>query len=203
MVRRIAVNSAGYLLLGSHLAGMIKRVRGIAFTTRASPSFGNRMVDDSKVLLQKYVGDVFVYKDHYKGAIWRAYFCFLNLIPRQRVRSLLGVWSDSRRRDDHWLHAERGDDGAKGHAARGTGWDVLQGALDWNLAWYDCALSSNVHSLILGGCVDTSNQGILVMLMALGPEDVAKLKIGKLSPNTYDTDRFLLFWFVGSNCSET
>jgi RNA 3'-terminal phosphate cyclase-like protein len=48
---------------------MIKRIRGIAFTTRASPSFGNRMVDDSKELLQKYVGDVFVYKDHYKGKL--------------------------------------------------------------------------------------------------------------------------------------
>lgn len=39
----------------------------------------------------------------------------------------------------------------------------------------------------LGGCVDTSSQGIFAVLMAIGSEDVQRLRIGKLSPYTYVT----------------
>lgn len=43
--------------------------------------------------------------------------------------------------------------------------------------------------------MDTSNQGILVMFMALGPEDLAKLKIGKLSTYTYVQNNYISLVF--------
>ena len=34
------------------------------------------------------------------------------------------------------------------------------------------------------GCVDTSNQSLVLLLMVLGPEDVSKIRLGKLSSYT-------------------
>jgi len=41
-----------------------------------------------------------------------------------------------------------------------------------------------LHEIIQGGCVDTSNQSIMLLFMVLGPVDVSKIRIGKLSPYT-------------------
>ena len=35
-----------------------------------------------------------------------------------------------------------------------------------------------------GGCVDTQHQALCCMLMVIGPEDVSKVRFGKLSPYT-------------------
>lgn len=35
-----------------------------------------------------------------------------------------------------------------------------------------------------GGCVDTQNQSLALLFMVLGPEDVSKVRLGKLSPFT-------------------
>lgn len=48
-------------------AGQIKRIRGVAYITRASPTIGSRMVDVAKGLLLNYVSDVFIYIDNYRG----------------------------------------------------------------------------------------------------------------------------------------
>ena len=47
--------------------GFIKRIRGIAYSTRVSPQISNRMVTSARSLLNHFVPDVFVYTDHYKG----------------------------------------------------------------------------------------------------------------------------------------
>lgn len=47
--------------------GQIKRIRGIAYATRVSPQTANRMVDSARALLNKFIPDVFIYTDHYKG----------------------------------------------------------------------------------------------------------------------------------------
>ena len=47
--------------------GQIKRIRGIAYATRVSPQTANRMVDAARALLNKFIPDVFIYTDHYKG----------------------------------------------------------------------------------------------------------------------------------------
>jgi RNA 3'-terminal phosphate cyclase-like protein len=47
--------------------GFVKRIRGIAYSTRVSPQISNRMVTSARSLLNHFVPDVFVYTDHYKG----------------------------------------------------------------------------------------------------------------------------------------
>jgi len=47
-----------------------------------------------------------------------------------------------------------------------------------------CTHSGSDGLIFQGGCVDTSNQALALALMAVGPEDVSKIRLGKLSPNT-------------------
>ena len=35
-----------------------------------------------------------------------------------------------------------------------------------------------------GGCVDTSNQALALLLCVLGPEDVSRIRLGRLTPFT-------------------
>lgn len=48
--------------------GRIKRIRGIAYCTRVSPQTANRMVESARSLLNRYIPDVYIYTDVYKGA---------------------------------------------------------------------------------------------------------------------------------------
>lgn len=47
--------------------GMIKRVRGIAYTTKISPQMANRLVDGARGILNNLLPDVYIYTDHFKG----------------------------------------------------------------------------------------------------------------------------------------
>jgi RNA 3'-terminal phosphate cyclase-like protein len=47
--------------------GFVKRIRGVAYATRVSPSMSNRIVDSSRSLLNKFIPDVYIYTDHYRG----------------------------------------------------------------------------------------------------------------------------------------
>lgn len=48
--------------------GRIKRVRGIAYCTRVSPQTANRLVESARSLLNRYIPDIYIYTDVYKGA---------------------------------------------------------------------------------------------------------------------------------------
>ncbi|KAI6045689.1 RNA 3'-terminal phosphate cyclase/enolpyruvate transferase [Pisolithus marmoratus] len=47
--------------------GKIKRVRGIAHAVRVSPQFSNRMIDAARSVLNRYIPDIYLYSDVYKG----------------------------------------------------------------------------------------------------------------------------------------
>ena len=48
-------------------AGMVKRVRGIAYSMRVAPAASNRMVDGARSVLNPLLADVFVFTDHMPG----------------------------------------------------------------------------------------------------------------------------------------
>lgn len=47
--------------------GKIKRIRGVAYSTRVSPQFANRMVEAARSVLNRYIPDIYLYTDVYKG----------------------------------------------------------------------------------------------------------------------------------------
>lgn len=42
-----------------------------------------------------------------------------------------------------------------------------------------------LEEIYRGGCIDSSNQHLALLLMALGPKDVSRILLGPLSPYTY------------------
>ncbi|KAJ7063400.1 RNA 3'-terminal phosphate cyclase domain-containing protein [Mycena amicta] len=47
--------------------GKIKRIRGVAHAVRVSPQFSNRMIEASRSILNRYIPDIYLYSDVYKG----------------------------------------------------------------------------------------------------------------------------------------
>lgn len=48
--------------------GLTKRVRGVVFCTRISPTVITRVVDSARAVLNNLLPDVYIHADHYKGA---------------------------------------------------------------------------------------------------------------------------------------
>jgi RNA 3'-terminal phosphate cyclase-like protein len=48
-------------------SGRIKRIRGIAATTRVSPQVSNRLVESCRGLLNPFIPDIYINSDVYKG----------------------------------------------------------------------------------------------------------------------------------------
>ncbi len=48
-------------------AGMVKRVRGVAYSMKVSPQNANRMVDGARGPLNDYLADVYIFTDSMSG----------------------------------------------------------------------------------------------------------------------------------------
>jgi len=64
-----------------------------------------------------------------------------------------------------------------------------------------------LEEILNGGCIDSSNQGLPLLFMVLGPEDVSKIRIGKLTQFTINflqlIDDFFGVRFKIENDTET
>ena len=47
---------------------MVKRIRGVAFSSKVSPQTCNRMVDGARGVLNALLADVYIFTDHMSGA---------------------------------------------------------------------------------------------------------------------------------------
>ncbi|KAL0484776.1 RNA 3'-terminal phosphate cyclase [Acrasis kona] len=136
--------------------GMVKRVRGIAYATRVAPAIANRMVEGSRAMLNNFIPDVWVYTDHYQGKTSGkspGYALYLQAETDTDCR--LSVEYVPVPQDPSSLNVP--EDIGK-HVA-----ELL------------------LEEIKKGGCIDSSNQYLVFLMMALSPEDVSKVRIGKLS----------------------
>eukprot|EP00455_Lapot_gusevi_P000512 TRINITY_DN10232_c0_g1_i5.p1 TRINITY_DN10232_c0_g1~~TRINITY_DN10232_c0_g1_i5.p1 ORF type:complete len:223 (-),score=11.21 TRINITY_DN10232_c0_g1_i5:35-703(-) len=145
--------------------GKFKRIRGIAYTCKVSPSVGSRLVTSARGVFNHLIPDVYIYSDHYKGKD-----CGQN--PGFGVsvcaESTTGVLLST-------------------HV-------VAEGpTTPEDLGKYAAELLC--EEVKLGGCVDTSHQSMALLYMALCPEDVSRVRFGKLSPYTIDYLRHLKDFF--------
>lgn len=145
----------------------VKRIRGIAYGTRVAPAMGNRMVEGAKQVLSVLTQDVFIYTDHYKGEqSGKSPGYACALVAETIDGSLLGA-----------------DCCAKGGGDLPE--DVGQQA----------ALQL-LHELSLGGCVDRTNQWLVLVMMALSPADLCKVRFGKeLTEFSMDVMRLIRDFF--------
>jgi len=158
--------------------GKVKRVRGVAYACRVSPQFANRVISSAKGELLKLLPDVYINSDHRRGRESGASPGFgLSL-----VATSTGEGASCN------LSAEHAAAAAPRHSDVSTGeGEAGRGAAGAELASQPEALGILVAHQLLeeiarGGFVDTSHQPLVLLLMVLCPEDVSKLRVGKLSP---------------------
>ncbi|GBM32031.1 RNA 3'-terminal phosphate cyclase-like protein [Araneus ventricosus] len=140
--------------------GKIKRIRGYAYSVRVSPAMSSRIVDSAKGLLLKILPDVYIYADHCKREESGKSPGFgLTLIAESTTGVFYSAEAISK--------------------PSGSGCDFV---VPEDVAKQACF--NLFEEIYRGGCVDSNNQSLACLFMALGPTDVSKFRTGPLSPCT-------------------
>ncbi|KAI0341833.1 18S rRNA biogenesis protein [Trametopsis cervina] len=135
-------------------AGKIKRIRGIAHAVRVSPQFSNRMIEAARSVLNRYIPDIYLYSDVYKGEdSGKSPGYALSLLAESTTGAMHSAETVSQpgvTPEEIALQASR-------------------------------ALLSEIQKR---GCVDRQHQVLVLLMMVLGSEDVGRCSIGELTPRT-------------------
>ncbi|NP_001079592.1 RNA terminal phosphate cyclase-like 1 L homeolog [Xenopus laevis] len=150
--------------------GKIKRIRGVAYSVRVSPQIGNRIVDAARGVLNRFLPDIYIHTDHLKGA-------------NSGKSPGFGLSLVAETTEGCFLSAELASN------PQGEGSTVLPEDLGRN-----CAMLL-LEEIYRGGCVDSVNQSLVLLLMTLGQQDVSKVLLGPLSPYTIQFLRHLRSYF--------
>lgn len=156
--------------------GKVKRVRGVAYTTRVSPQFAARMVDAARGVLNEFLPDVWIYSDHCKGAACGESPGYgLSLVAETITRCLKS--SDA--------CAEIGDGSAGGEEReQDTSRDASAAAvLESPEEVGEAAAKRLLAEIDLDGVVDTVHQSIILYYLSLSEETKpARVRLSRLSP---------------------
>ncbi|KAJ6669555.1 hypothetical protein lerEdw1_000103 [Lerista edwardsae] len=150
--------------------GKIKRIRGVAYSVRVSPQIANRIVDSTRSILNKFLPDIYIYTDHMKGT-------------SSGKSPGFGLSLVAETTNGTFLSAELASN------PQGEGAAVLPEDLGTNCA------KLLLEEIYRGGCVDSTNQSLVLLLMTLGQQDVSKVLLGPLSPYTIEFLRHLRSYF--------
>lgn len=147
--------------------GLIARVRGVAFCAKVSPTIIARVIESARGVLNKFLPDVHITSDHVRGAeSGNSAGYSLSLVAESNTGALLSVESTA-----------GGPDAVAGETPEDIG-------------------SKGAYKLLAeierGGVIDMTHAPLAVQLMALGPEDVSKVRLGNnLSVQTIKTLQLL------------
>jgi len=154
--------------------GMVKRVRGVAYSTRVSPQMANRMVDSVRGVLNRLIPDVYVFTDHYSGQeSGKSPGYGISLVAETTTGCLISA------------------EGAATHpkADGEENMEKIGPVLPEDIGLQ--AVTQLLEEVKQGGVIDSTHQGLLFLLSALCPEDVSKVRVGKLSPYAIQTLRHI------------
>ncbi|KAJ3112617.1 rRNA-processing endoribonuclease [Phlyctochytrium bullatum] len=161
----------------------VKRVRGIAYATRISPAMANRMVDAARPILTRFIPDVYIYTDVYKGGeSSKSPGYGLSLVAETTESNLLSA--------ECVYQPRKSQQQASDETGAAKGQTTVTSAVPESLLEHDYSfptpedLGVRTARMLLteikkGGCVDTVSQWLAVLMMALGPEDVGKIRVGQ------------------------
>lgn len=132
--------------------GRIRKIRGIASAVRVNPQMSHRMIDAARSVLNRYIPDLYLFADVYRGdESGKSPGFAMSLVATSTTGAL--------------------------HAAEATS-TPGQTPEDVGLK----AARLLLESIAANGCIDAAHQPMALTLMALGPEDVARCQMGPLTP---------------------
>ncbi|KAK7255787.1 hypothetical protein RIF29_29207 [Crotalaria pallida] len=158
--------------------GFVKKIRGVAFSTKVNAEFGKNVFTAARGIINPLLSDVFIDTDHRSGPqAGNSPGYGLSLVAETTSGCFISAdTAVSHTRDEETSGLE--DDEEKGLT---TPENVGQGVVNVLLG-----------EIAQSGVVDSTHQGLLFLLCALGPAgDVSKVRVGKLSPHGIETLRNL------------
>ena len=139
--------------------GKIKRVRGIAFTSKLPASFTTQMVDTCRGVLNNFLPDVWISVDNYKDK------------ELDKISPGYGISITAETKEGFALSTDLMNDKE----------DLTNNANDISR---ECSIKF-LNDIYKSGCVNIHNQGLFLFLMALSEKNyVSYMKIGKISEHT-------------------
>ncbi|KAL5489816.1 hypothetical protein ACEPAI_4648 [Sanghuangporus weigelae] len=134
--------------------GKIKRIRGVSHAVRVSPQFSNRMIEAARSVLNRFIPDIYLYSDVYKGEeSGKSPGYALSLLAESTTGAL------------HCAEAVSKPGVPPEDIARQATYALLE-------------------EIKRGGCVDRSHQTLVLLMMVLGSEDIGRCRMGEPSPRT-------------------
>ncbi|KAL7422546.1 hypothetical protein Q5752_003194 [Cryptotrichosporon argae] len=163
--------------------GRIKRIRGIASSTRVSPQFASRLVEAARSILNRYIPDIHLYTDVYRGEdAGKSPGYGLTLVAESTTGALHGAECVS-------LQSRTDKAGAADAARR----EVAPAQVPEDIAMHAARLL--LEEISRGGCVDGKHQWLVLLLMVLGKEDVGRCRMGDLTAHSIQFLRDLNAFF--------
>lgn len=160
----------------------VKRVRGVAYTTRLSPQFAARMVNSARGVLNDFIPDVWIYNDHCKGASTGESPGYgLSLVAETISRGL--------KSSDACADVEGAGEGASEGAPRDAegappSKKQRRSTLGSPEEVGDTVARRLLAEIDLDGMVDTAHQALVLYYLALSEDDKpARVRLTKLSPS--------------------
>nr|CAB3497585.1 unnamed protein product [Digitaria exilis] len=153
--------------------GMVKRIRGVSFTTRVSPQIENRIIYAARGIFNRFIPDVHIFTDHRSGSAGgRSPGYGVSLVAETTTGCLLSVDVTV----SYPSVDEMNEESEK---------PELMSPEDLGVQ----AASMLLEEVAQGGVVDSTHQGLLFILCALCPPDVSKVRVGQLTPYGIETLR--------------
>ncbi|CAO1633576.1 unnamed protein product [Parajaminaea phylloscopi] len=131
-------------------AGKVKRIRGIATAARVSPAMANRMVERARKTLNRFVPDLYIFADVYRGDD-----------SGKSPGFALSLLTQSTTSATHYAEAHSSPGVVPEDVASSCVASLLSSLSTWS------------------GCVPPGLQAQTLLLMAASPEDVSRCKMGK------------------------
>ncbi|XP_065854635.1 probable RNA 3'-terminal phosphate cyclase-like protein [Euphorbia lathyris] len=151
--------------------GMVKRIRGVTFSTKVSSQFENTMIHAARGIFNRLLPDVHIFTDHKAGSQAgnsRGYG--ISLVAETTSGCFISV--------DTAVHApvtdEMDDEKKDLRPPEAVGVEIA------------LLLLKEIEQ---GGVVDSAHQGLLFLLCAICPQDVSKVRVGELSRYGIETLR--------------
>ena len=146
--------------------GKIKRIRGVAFTSKLGASFTSMMIDTCRGVLNNFLPDVWIAVDNYKSK------------DLDKISPGYGISLTAETKEGFALSTDMINDN-----------DNLR--MNANDLSKECTLKF-LNDIYKSGCINCNNQSIFLFLMALSEKNyVSYMKVGKISEQTREVLRFI------------
>lgn len=149
--------------------GIVKRIRGVAYSCKVPASVGNRMIEASKGFFLDYLQDIYIHTDQMTG--------------KQSGNSPgFGIYLEAETTTGVIYSSEMISEASEGKHETAE-----------DLAIEACKLL--LEEIYAGGCVDSANQWLVILYMALSKDDVSKVIVGQLNDYSIEFLRHMLDFF--------